>query len=167
MITTPPRLNGLWKQQQSFKNSVNPFMWNYIIETNCEEEDCETSEGITIAGRTLFSSPQCPSVTMTSMAAAAITPILSMDVGNKKRKTDEDNPLLYSADGSCVPRKKYPLLAHALGHDFDPTDRATKTTMQSLLAELVDLLSSQYELSVNNSANNKLSFVRVPKTASD
>ena len=39
--------------------------------------------------------------------------------------------------------------------------------MQALLAELIDLLSTDYELNVIDSRNNTLSFVRVPKTSSD
>jgi hypothetical protein len=35
------------------------------------------------------------------------------------------------------------------------------------LAELIDLLSTDYELNVIDSSNNTLSFVRVPKTSSD
>jgi hypothetical protein len=39
--------------------------------------------------------------------------------------------------------------------------------MWALLAELIDLLGTDYELNVIDSRNNTLSFVRVPKTSSD
>jgi hypothetical protein len=39
--------------------------------------------------------------------------------------------------------------------------------MRDLLAELIDILSTDYELNVIDSRNNTLSFVRVPKTSSD
>ena len=46
------------------------------------------------------------------------------------------------------------------------TERIQKY-MRALLAELIDLLSTNYELNVIDSSNNTLSFVRVPKTSSD
>jgi hypothetical protein len=37
MIITPPRLNGLWIKQQSFRQCVEQSKWNYLLEK--EEED--------------------------------------------------------------------------------------------------------------------------------
>jgi len=37
MIVTPPRLNGLWIKQQSFRQCVEQSKWNYLLEK--EEED--------------------------------------------------------------------------------------------------------------------------------
>ncbi len=63
----------------------------------------------------------------------------------------------------------YPLLSRALGREdrFNPSDPTIQTYMRALLAELNDLLSTNYELNVIDSSNNTLSFVRVPKTSSD
>ena len=36
MIITPPRLNGLWIKQQSFRQCVEQSKWNYLLEK--EEE---------------------------------------------------------------------------------------------------------------------------------
>ncbi len=36
MIVTPSQLNGLWMKQQSFRQCIEKFKWNYILE---EEED--------------------------------------------------------------------------------------------------------------------------------
>jgi hypothetical protein len=42
MIVTPPRLNGFWIKQQSFKQSVEQFKWNYVLEK--EEENGKDAE---------------------------------------------------------------------------------------------------------------------------
>jgi len=39
MIVTPPRLNGLRLKQQSFKKLMEPFVWNYILKKDLDEED--------------------------------------------------------------------------------------------------------------------------------
>jgi hypothetical protein len=36
MIITPPQLNGLWLRQQSFRQCIEQYKWNYVLE---EEED--------------------------------------------------------------------------------------------------------------------------------
>ena len=63
----------------------------------------------------------------------------------------------------------YPLLSRALGREdgFNPSDPTIQKYMRALLAELIDLLSTNYELNAIDSSNNRSSFVRVPKTSSD
>jgi hypothetical protein len=63
----------------------------------------------------------------------------------------------------------YPLLSIALGQEdgFNPSDPTIQKDMRALLAELIDLFSTDYELNVNDSRDNTLSFVRVPKTSSN
>ena len=39
--------------------------------------------------------------------------------------------------------------------------------MRGLLTELNELLSTEYQLDVNGISNNKISYVRVPRTQSD
>jgi len=34
MIITPPRLNGLWIKQQSFRQFTEQYKWNYILNNN-------------------------------------------------------------------------------------------------------------------------------------
>jgi hypothetical protein len=55
----------------------------------------------------------------------------------------------------------YPHLSHALGQEdgFSTADPTMQKIMQLLVAELIDLLSSDYELSVIDSANKRLSYV--------
>ncbi len=65
--------------------------------------------------------------------------------------------------------KSYPYLSRALGGEdgFDPTNPSLKRSMYGLLTELNKLLSTEYQLDVNGNSNNKISYVRVPRTQSD
>ena len=44
LIVTPPRLNGLRIKQQSFRKLMEPFVWNYILEKDFDEEDDSSVE---------------------------------------------------------------------------------------------------------------------------
>jgi hypothetical protein len=44
LIVDPPRLNGLRNKQQSFRNLMEPFVWNYILEKDLDEEDNSDEE---------------------------------------------------------------------------------------------------------------------------
>ena len=66
----------------------------------------------------------------------------------------------------------YPFLSKALlgvedGGGFDPTDPLVLKSMRSLLRELNTLLSTTYELNTTDMSNNKICYVRVPRTSSD
>jgi hypothetical protein len=63
----------------------------------------------------------------------------------------------------------YPHLSCALGKEdgFNPADPTIQKIMRALLAELIGLLSKDYELNLIDSANNSVSYVRVPKASSD
>ncbi len=64
----------------------------------------------------------------------------------------------------------YPHLLRALGKEedsFNPADPTIQKIMRDLLAELIDLLSKDYELNFIDSAKNSESQIRVPKTSSD
>ncbi len=63
----------------------------------------------------------------------------------------------------------YPHLSRALGKEdgFNPANPTTQKIMRALLAELIELLIKDYELNVIDSANNSVSYFRVPKTSSD
>jgi hypothetical protein len=50
---------------------------------------------------------------------------------------------------------------------FNPADPTIQKIMRGLLAELIDLLSKDYELNIIDSANNSVSYIRVPKTSSN
>ena len=61
----------------------------------------------------------------------------------------------------------YPNSSRLQDDGFDLGDPPTLKRLRDLLAELIDLLSTDYELNVIDSANNSVTYVRVPKTSSD
>jgi DNA-binding beta-propeller fold protein YncE len=73
---------------------------------------------------------------------------------NKKQKFNEVTSIgsVLSIDND------YPLLSRALGQEdgFNPSDPTIQKDMQAFLAELIDLLSTDYELNVIDSRNNTL-----------
>ncbi len=84
---------------------------------------------------------------------------------NTKRKLNE---VTSKVDKSS--NDDYPHLLRALGKEeygFNPRDPSIQKIMQGLLAELIDLLSKDYELNIIDSANNSVSYIHVPKTSSN
>ena len=74
-----------------------------------------------------------------------------------------------SIDSVPLNDNDHPHLSHALGQEdgLNPSDPTIQKDMRALLEKLIDLLCMNYELNVIDSANNTLSFVRVPKTSRD
>jgi len=101
------------------------------------------------------------------------TPVISPM--NKKRKLNKVTSIgsvsnkVTSTGSMPLNDIDYPLMSCALGQKdgFNPSDPTIQKYMQALLAELIDLLSMDYELIVIDSSNNTLSFVRAPKTSSN
>jgi hypothetical protein len=100
-----------------------------------------------------------------SLPSSSSSSSLSSTLSNNKQKLNTairngNVPLL--ADD-------YPPLSCALGQEdgFNPADPTMQKIMRLLLAELIDLLSSDYEFNVNDSAKNRLSYVQVPKTSNN
>ena len=84
---------------------------------------------------------------------------------NKKRKLNKG-----ASNVDVSLNDDYPHLLHALGKEedgFNPADPTIQKIMRGLLAELIDLLSKDYELNIIDSANNSVSYIHVPKTSSD
>ena len=112
LIVDPPRLNGLRIKQQSFRKLMEPFVWNYILEKDLDEED-DSSIGEDDSVQSLRKSPTSPPP-LTAVSAAAITPVRASSLN--------DNDM----------SKLYPNLSHALGDDdgfFDPTDPLVDKSM--------------------------------------
>ena len=135
LIVDPPRLNGLRIKQQSFRKLMEPFVWNYILEKDLDEED-DSSINKDDSVQSLHKSPTSPPP-LTAVSAAAITPVRASSLN--------DNDM----------SKLYPNLSHALGDDdgfFDPTDPLVDKSMQGLLKELnhLLLLSTKYELNLRD-----------------
>jgi hypothetical protein len=61
----------------------------------------------------------------------------------------------------------YPSSSHLQDDGFNLGDPPTLKRLRALLAELIDLLSDDYELNITDFANNSVTWVRVPKTSSD
>jgi hypothetical protein len=74
-----------------------------------------------------------------------------------------------SCCGDVSMDKRYPYLSRALGGEdgFDPTNPSVKRSMCSLMTELNKLLSAEYLLDIDGISNNKISYIRVPRTQSD
>jgi hypothetical protein len=121
-----------------------------VLKNNAEDKD---SIGV-IAG---------PQLSLPS--ATVISPMMASKSSNKKQKLNK----VTSIDSVPLNDNDYPHLSRALRQEdgFNPSDPTIQKVMQALLAELIDLRSTDYELNVIDSVNNTLSFVRVPKTSSN
>jgi hypothetical protein len=157
-------LNGIGIKTQSFRRIVEPFIWNYLVESDMEGNDligvpdnnAEDKDSIGI-----FAGPQ-----LTPPGATVISQMTVSKSRNEKQKLNK----VTSIDSVPLIDNNYPLLSHALGQEdgFNPSDPTMQKDMQALLAELIDLLSADNELNVIDSRNKTLlSFVQVPKTSSD
>jgi hypothetical protein len=112
LIVTPPRLNGLRIKQQSFRKLMKPFVWNYILEKDLDEED-NSSIGKDDSVQSLRKSPTSPPP-LTAVSAAAISPVRASSLN--------DNGM----------SKLYPNISHTLGDDdgfFDPTSTLLDKSM--------------------------------------
>jgi hypothetical protein len=114
---------------------MEPFVWNYILEKDLDEED-DSSINKDDSVQSLHKSPTSPPP-LTAVSAAAITPVRASSLN--------DNDM----------SKLYPNLSHVLGDDdgfFDPTDPLVDKSMQGLLKELnhLLLLSTKYELNLRD-----------------
>jgi hypothetical protein len=113
-------LNGLRIKQQSFRKLIEPFVWNYIIEKDLDEED-DSSINEDDSVQSLRKSPTSPPL-LTAVSAAAITPVRASSLN--------DNDM----------SKLYPNLSHTIGDDdgfFDPTNPLVDKSMRGLLKELI------------------------------
>ena len=140
MIVTPPRLNRLRIKQQQFRQSTEQLIWNTIIEKEKDDE----AEG--------------DSNDSDDDDSVKDVPIVTPERKINSAKNDNMASL-------------YPFLSKALGVEdgggFDPTDPSVLKSMRSLLRELNTLLSTTYELNTTDMSNNKICYVRVPRTSSD
>jgi hypothetical protein len=162
MIVTPPRLNGFRIKQQSFRQCVEQFKWNYVLEkeedddTDADDEDNEAAIDKDDDDDS-YTDDDDDNVSSTTMSI-------------KKRKYDI---ITSSGDGDTSRpdmAKSYPHLSQALGggdDGFDPVDPSVRRSMHSLLRELNDLLSTEYRLDVSGISNHRISYVRVPRTKSN
>jgi hypothetical protein len=80
MIVTPPQLNGLWIKQQSFRQCMDPFVLNYVVDNGLEQgkevEDLsgEDDKSVVSSPDILLKLKVSPPP---SVASASITPVKS------------------------------------------------------------------------------------------
>ena len=162
LITTPPRLNGIGIKTQSFRRIADPFIWNFILEKSMDEEDKAPPSLSTSLSLVFSTSPSSSTATTTITSSSSSSPPAP---ANKKRKLNAG-----ASNVDVSSNDDYPHLLRALGKEedgFNPADPTIQKIMRGLLAELIDLLSKDYELNIIDSANNSVSYIRVPKTSSD
>ena len=149
MIVTPPRLNEFRIKQQSFRQCVEQFKWNYVLEkeedddTDADDEDNEAAIDKDDDDDS-YTDDDDDNVSSTTMSI-------------KKRKYDI---ITSSGDGDTSKpdmARSYPHLSQALGggdYGFDPVDPSVRRSMHSLLRELNDVLSTEYRLDVSGISNH-------------
>ena len=131
MIVTPPRLNGFRIKQQSFKQCVEQFKWNYELEKEEDNDiDADDEDKKAVVDKDdddddIYTDDDDDNVSSTTMS-------------NKKRKYD----IITSSDDGEMSKsdmaKLYPHLSQALGggdDGFDPTDPSVRRSMHSLRRE--------------------------------
>jgi hypothetical protein len=142
---------------------VEPCIWNYLVKNDTEgkdsisvpEKNAEDKDSIGI-----LAGPQ-----LTPPGTTVISPMMVNKSSNKKQKLIG----VTSIGIGSVPLNDndYPLPSRALRQEdgFNPSDPTIQKDMRALLAQLIDLLTTDYELNVIDSRNNALSFFQVPKTS--
>jgi hypothetical protein len=162
LLTVPPRLNGHGMKCQSFRVDVSALVWDYKVENEDNDDsvdDIDDDDSIEDNGSNKESKRN-----IKDDEDDACSPT------TKKRKYSPAVVSPATEDKSHGMDKLYPNLSRALGGDngFDPTDPSVRKAMRSLLSELNDLLSTTFQLDVTElSSNQKISYIRVPRTTSD
>ncbi len=150
MIVTPPRLNEIWIKQQSFRQWVEQYKWNYLLKKEDEggkDEDDDDNSNKDDNDDTDDDDLINASSTTTS---------------NKKRKCNTIMPGGDNDMSKSNMAKSYPHLLQALGvgeDRFDPTNPSVQKSMHSLLSELNNLLSTTYQLDVSGLSNKRISYI--------
>jgi len=151
-VITPPRLNGLWIKQQSFRQCVEQSKWNYLLEKeeeggnkddddtdNNDEDDNEDTDDDDL-----------------------INDASSTPTSNKKHKYNTIMPGGKNYMSKSNMAKSYPHLLQAFGageEGSDPTNPSVQKSMRSLLSESNNLLSTAYQLDVTGLSNKRISYV--------
>ncbi len=122
---------------------IDPILWNYVLDNDSEEgKEVDESSSDDEDDSVVSSTPPEPPY----LVAASITPV--------KSATPVDNDHTSS---------KYPHLSWALGDEdgyFDPADPSVIKSMQGLLQEINNLLSTRHGFILCGT----VLYARVPKT---
>ena len=162
LITTPPSVSGIGIKTQSFGRIADPFIWKFLLEKDIDEEDKASPSLSTSLSLVSSTSPSSSATTTRTTSSSSLSPPAP---ANNKWKLNKG-----TSNVDVSSNDDYPHLLHALGKEedgFNPADPTIQKIMRGLLAELIDLLSKDYELNIIDSANNSVSYIHVPKTSSD
>jgi hypothetical protein len=144
MIVTPPQLNGLRIKQQSFRQYMEQYKWNYLLEKEKDDDEDDNNDKDDDDNNEEDG-----------------------DDNNKKDDSGEKNindaPVLVTPGGNSIAKsnmaRRYPHLSQALGggeDGFDPMNPSVRKKMCSLLRELNVLLSTEYGLNTTDMSNDKI-----------
>ncbi len=149
---------------------MDPFIWTYVIEKHMDVKEGDSDDDSSNdKDESIEEDKDNDNENTTS------SPTKSKNKKPKYNALGEDNDNMYALgdDNDNMDKldmaKLYPHLARALGGEdgFDPTNPSVQKSMHCLLTELNHLLSTTYELNVSDTSNNKISYVRVPRTNSN
>ena len=145
MMVIPPRLNGLWLKQQTFRESMEDFKWNHLFELENNSKDNNDKDHDD--GTDYEACDDESDVDKCSNATRSPT-----TTSNKKRKHNviDVSVMVTPGDDNMVKpdiAKSYPYLSKALGGEegFDPLDPSVQKSMRGLLREFNGLLSTADE----------------------
>jgi hypothetical protein len=164
LLTVPLRLNRLGIKTQLFRIDVSALIWDYKVKNDEDDDDDIDDNDVSEGGNEDNDSGKPSEVDDDDDACSSPT---------KKHKYSPAvvSPAINKSRGDTVTMDKlYPNLSRALGGEkgFDPTIPSVQRSMCSLLSELNDLLSTTFQLDVTELSNNKkISYVKVPQTASN
>jgi hypothetical protein len=135
---------------------VEPFIWNYLVENNKDGDD-DNNDNDSSDDDDEKNNVKDGDVACLSSKKRKYCPVVVSPTTNK------------FCCGNVSMDKQYPYLLQALGGEdgFNPTNPSVKRSMCGLMTELNKLLSTEYLLDINGISNNKISYVRVPRTQSD
>jgi len=85
LITTPPCVNGIGIKTQSFRRIADPFVWNFILRKDMDEDD-KASPSLLLSLSSVSSSLPSSSTATTITSSSPSSPPVP---ANKKRKLNE------------------------------------------------------------------------------
>jgi hypothetical protein len=139
-------VNGIGIKTQSFGRIADPFIWNFLLEKDIDDEDKASPSLSTSLSSVSSTSPSSSTTTTRTTSSSSSFPPAP---ANKKRKLNEG-----ASNVDVSSNADYPHLLRALGKEedgFNPADPTIQKIMRGLLAEIIDLLSKDYELNMIDS----------------
>ena len=110
IITPPPRVNGIGIKTQSFRRIADPFIWNFILEKDMDEED-KASSSLLLSFSSVSSTSPSSSTTTTTTTSSSLSPPpvpatkkrkLNKGASNVDVSSNDDYPHLLRVLGKCM-----------------------------------------------------------------